>query len=89
MHSEQTLYPMLGVGAFFVMFWVGFVVGYEFGFPCNSMLINGLIFAVAGLYGVVKLELYDQRRAHVAKESSASQLSKSARHPTIALDAAG
>jgi hypothetical protein len=27
----KTLYPMLGVGAFFVMFWVGFVVGFELG----------------------------------------------------------
>lgn len=75
MYSENTFYPMLGVGAFFIMFWVGFVIGYELGFACNSMLINGFIFAAAGGYAVVKLERYDQRRGRVAETAGSSKLS--------------
>lgn len=55
--SERTLYPMLGVGAFFVMFWVGFVVGYELGLSCGLFLLNALFFACTGAWCVVRLEL--------------------------------
>ena len=39
------MYPMLGVGAFFAMFWVGFVLGYEMGFTCAALLFNAFCFA--------------------------------------------
>jgi hypothetical protein len=55
----KTLYPMLGVGAFFVMFWVGFVVGYELGLSCGLFLLNALAFACTGAWCVVRLELAD------------------------------
>ncbi len=55
----KTLYPMLGVGAFFVMFWVGFVVGFELGLSCGLFLLNALFFACAGAWCVVRLELAD------------------------------
>ena len=54
--GEKTLYPMLGVGAFFVMFWIGFVVGYELGLGCGLFLLNALLFACTGTWCVVKLE---------------------------------
>ncbi len=57
--SERTLYPMLGVGAFFVMFWVGFVVGYELGLNCGLFLLNAFFFACTGAWCVVKLEMAD------------------------------
>lgn len=57
--GERTLYPMLGVGAFFVMFWVGFVVGYELGLTCGLFLLNALFFACTGAWCVVRLELAD------------------------------
>ncbi len=57
--GEKTLYPMLGVGAFFVMFWVGFVVGYELGLSCGLFLLNALFFACVGAWCVVRLELAD------------------------------
>lgn len=57
--GEKTLYPMLGVGAFFVMFWVGFVVGYELGLSCGLFLLNALAFACVGAWCVVRLELAD------------------------------
>lgn len=57
--GEKTLYPMLGVGAFFVMFWVGFVVGYELGLSCGLFLLNALFFACTGAWCVVRLELAD------------------------------
>lgn len=66
--GERTLYPMLGVGAFFVMFWVGFVVGYELGLSCGLFLLNALFFACAGAWCVVRLELAD---AHPAALRSA------------------
>ena len=60
MHSnERVLYPMLGVGAFFVMFWVGFVVGYELGWTCNSMLLNAFMFGCLGAYFIARLEVRD------------------------------
>ncbi len=57
--GEKTLYPMLGVGAFFVMFWVGFVVGYELDLGCGLFLLNALFFACTGAWCVVRLELAD------------------------------
>ncbi|MDH3316190.1 MAG: hypothetical protein OER43_10555 [Gammaproteobacteria bacterium] len=57
--GEKTLYPMLGVGAFFVMFWVGFVVGYELGLSCGLFLLNALFFACTGAWCVVRLEIAD------------------------------
>lgn len=54
--GEKTLYPMLGVGAFFVMFWVGFVVGHELGLSCGLFLLNALFFACSGTWFVVRLE---------------------------------
>lgn len=57
--GEKTLYPMLGVGAFFVMFWVGFVVGYELGLSCGLLLLNALFFACSGTWFVVRLESAD------------------------------
>ena len=57
--GERTLYPMLGVGAFFVMFWVGFVVGYELGLSCWLFLLNALFFACSGTWFVVRLESAD------------------------------
>jgi hypothetical protein len=55
----KTLYPMLGVGAFFVMFWVGFVVGFELGLSCGLFLLNALFFACTGAWCVVRLEIAD------------------------------
>lgn len=60
--GEKTLYPMLGVGAFFVMFWVGFLVGYELGLGCGLFLLNALFFAFSGTYFVVRLESADLGR---------------------------
>lgn len=60
--GEKTLYPMLGVGAFFVMFWVGFVVGHELGLSCGLFLLNALFFACSGTWFVVRLESADTCR---------------------------
>ncbi len=54
--GEKTLYPMLGVGAFFVMFWVGFVVGYELGLNCGLFLLNAFFFACSGAWLVARME---------------------------------
>ena len=40
--NDRVLYPMLGVGAFFALFWTGFVLAYELGWACNAILVNGL-----------------------------------------------
>lgn len=63
--NERVLYPMLGVGAFFGLFWTGFVIGYELGWACNAMLVNGLLFGCLGTYFTVRLERYDSRRTDV------------------------
>ncbi len=58
--SERTLYPMLGVGAFFVMFWVGFVVGYELGLNCWLFPLNAFLFACSGAWFVARLQVADE-----------------------------
>lgn len=55
MYGDKTLYPMLGVGAFVVMFWVGFVSGYEAGLGCLILPI-GFLFGALGTQLVVTLE---------------------------------
>jgi len=70
--GEKTLYPMLGVGAFFVMFWVGFVVGHELGLSCGLFLLNALFFACSGAWFVVRLEFADACRRPPPPCSAAS-----------------
>lgn len=59
MGSGAMIYPMLGVGAFFGMFWIGFVTAYELGLGCTAMLLNGFFFGCAGSYLIVRLETRD------------------------------
>lgn len=74
MHSGKTLSPMIGVGVFNIMFWIGFVVGYDIGLACNVMLLNALLFGSLGSYAVVKLERFEMgtHRSRKTKEKSAS-----------------
>lgn len=61
--NSTVIYPMLGVGAFFGMFWVGFVVAYELGLPCSLILLNALTFACLGSYSVVRMESHERTRS--------------------------
>ncbi len=54
--NDAVIYPMLGVGAFFAMFWVGIVVSHELGLSCFAFLVNGLLFAALGAALVARLE---------------------------------
>lgn len=56
MYSENSFFPMIGVGVFYIMFWIGFVVGHNIGLTCDAMLLNALLFGGIGSYAVVKLE---------------------------------
>lgn len=58
--DNNTLYPMLGVGAFVTMFWVGVVAGYELGLSCASLLIMGLLSACIATVGVCELQRRDR-----------------------------
>ena len=53
---HSTLYPMLGVGIFFVVFWTGFVLAYEAGLPCIALPLTGLLTGVGGVRFVIGLE---------------------------------
>ena len=53
---HSTLYPMLGVGIFFVGFWSGFVLAYEAGLPCIALPLTGLLTGVGGVRFVIGLE---------------------------------
>ena len=75
MHSENTMFPMMGVGVFYIMFWTGFVVGHNIGLACEAMLLNALLFGGLGSYAVVKLERFSSgarrpRAAEPKKESN-------------------
>ncbi len=63
--NDRVLYPMLGVGAFFALFWTGFVLAYELGWACNAILVNGLFFGCLGSYFIVRLERHDTRGAEL------------------------
>lgn len=54
--NHSTLYPMLGVGVFFVGFWSGFVLAYEAGLPCIALPLTGLLTGVGGVRFVIGLE---------------------------------
>ena len=54
--NDAVIYPMLGVGAFFALFWVGIVVSHELGLSCFAFLVNGLLFAALGAALVARLE---------------------------------
>ena len=72
MHSGKTLYPMMGVGAFNIMFWLGFIVGHDIGLSCWGMFLNAFLFGGLGTYGIVKLEGYERggSRRSEARETS-------------------
>ena len=72
MHSEKTLSPMLGVGVFNIMFWIGFVVGYDIGLTCNAMLINALLFGGLGSYAVANLDRIKPRTYRPRKREGKS-----------------
>lgn len=77
MYSERTLFPMLGVGTFNIMFWVGFVVGHNLGLACGGMMLSALLFGALGSYAVVKLERLScgaRRRSTQEAKSGASDV---------------
>ncbi len=82
----KTLYPMLGVGAFFVMFWVGFVVGYELGLSCGLFLLNAFFFACTGAWCVVRLEMADAHPSALrtaSPEGNGGMRGRESRNPVL------
>ena len=82
MYSEMTTFPMMGVGVFNVMFWIGFVVGHNIGLTCDAMLLNALLFGGIGSYGVVKLERMfngNVRKKELEEEKPVNQSAHSAK----------
>lgn len=69
MHNERTMYPMMGVGAFNIMFWVGFVAGHNIGRTCGLMLLNALFFGGVGSYAVLRLERFSRGEFRPSKRS--------------------
>ncbi len=57
--AETTIYPMLGVGAFFVLFWVGFAFGDLLGWACDALLILGFLLASIGAYLFARAEVLE------------------------------
>ncbi len=78
MGAGAMIYPMLGVGAFFGMFWIGFVTAYELGLGCTAMLLNGFLFGCAGSYFIVGMETRD---VAVPRSRDAVNRTCSSRHP--------
>ncbi len=70
MYGERSFFPMLGVGVFYIMFWIGFVVGHNFGLACDAILLTGLIFGAAGSYGIVKLESLSKGERRRSRQAS-------------------
>ena len=56
MHNGKLLYTVLGTGAFFGLFWLGYVLAHQLGLHPVSGLILGLITGCAGLTLVSQIE---------------------------------
>ena len=85
MYSERSFFPMLGVGVFYIMFWIGFVVGHNIGFSCDAMLLSGLLFGGVGSYTVVKLERLSkgESRPHTVKEKPTPSKQEHSTRPVL------
>ncbi len=53
------LYPVVGTGAFFVMFWLGAVLAHDFGASVMVVALCGLISGLAGAVLVAEVERRD------------------------------
>ncbi len=62
MGSGKVLYPLLGVGSFVLLFWIGVSVGQSLGLPILAMLAVGLVSGAAAVALVVQLERQDLER---------------------------
>ena len=70
-YTHSTLYPMPGVGIFFVAIRSGFVLAYEAGLPCIALPLTGLLTGVGGVRFVVGLDRFgrgDCRRPAARRE---------------------
>jgi len=58
--NGKLLYPTLGVGCFFALFWAGIVVAHGFGLHPLTMLAIGLAAGSAGASLAAQLERRDR-----------------------------
>ena len=56
MPDGKLLYTMLGTGALFGLFWLGFVLAHQMGLHALSGVVLGVITGCAGLMLVTQLE---------------------------------
>ena len=59
MHGGKLLYPVLGTGCFFALFWLGYVVAHQIGLHAFTGLVIGLVTGGAGVSLVARLERLD------------------------------
>ena len=81
--ESRALYPMLGMGTFFAMFWVGVVAGYELGASCLGLLGMGIAFACFGAWLVARMEAreYVERAALSAPPPEPADAGRAAANP--------
>ena len=49
-------HTLLGVGVFYILFWVGLVLGYSLGLHILTMLVLGVVAGYSGLVVIADLE---------------------------------
>lgn len=59
MHGGKLLYPVLGTGCFFALFWLGYVAAHQIGLHPFTGLIVGLMTGCGGVTLVAQLERLD------------------------------
>ncbi len=59
MHGGKLLYPVLGTGCFFALFWLGYVVAHQIGLHPITGVVIALVTGGAGVSLVVRLERLD------------------------------
>ncbi len=59
MNDGKLLYPMLGSGAFFGLFWLGYALAHQVGLHPITGLVLGFVTGCAGVTLVTQLERLD------------------------------
>lgn len=57
--GNKLLYPVVGIGAFFILFMLGAVLAYDLGFSGGFITLTGIASGSAGARLIVELERRD------------------------------
>jgi hypothetical protein len=60
MRDGKLLYPVVGIGSFIAMFWLGVTVAYGFDLPGAMVVLIGIVAGCAGASLIARIERSDR-----------------------------